>query len=198
MNDTEGRDTEGRDDELARELAKLRTRPPLPPGLAGDVLTALRREGLVQRGSWRSWVGRAALAAACVVLGIVVGRATVASASAPGEPLQSDYAMLLLRPETDDPRYVAGTPEQTFGEYQAWAMARGVAGQLVLGEKLADERLLVTEGDRARPLPPATQDTVEGLFLIRAKSIDEARAIVATCPHVLRGGRVELRRIDGP
>ena len=41
-------------------------------------------------------------------------------------------------------------------------------------------------------------DAVEGLFLIRAGTLDEARAIVATCPHVLRGGRVELRRIDGP
>ncbi|MCC7172695.1 MAG: hypothetical protein IT459_19765 [Planctomycetes bacterium] len=191
-------DTEERDDGLPRELAKLRATPSLPPALAADVLSALRREGLVQRASRRSWIGRAALAAACVVLGVVVGRATVPSAPQAGEPLQSDYAMLLLRPETDDPRYVAGTPEQTFGEYQNWAMARGKAGQLVLGEKLADERLMVREGDRVQGLPEGTSDTVEGLFLIRAKSIEEARAIVASCPHVLRGGRVELRRIDGP
>jgi len=191
-------DTDERDDELARELAKLRATPPLPPALASDVWSAVRREGLAQPASRRWWIGRLALAAACVVIGIVVGRASVDAAPAVGAPLQSDYAMLLLRPETDDPRYEAGTPEQTFGEYRTWAMERGQAGQLVLGEKLAEARLLVAEGDRARELPSGAADAVEGLFLIRAGTLDEARAIVATCPHVLRGGRVELRRIDGP
>lgn len=191
-------DPDERDDDMTRRLAALRAGPAEPSSLRMDVLTELRRHGLIVATPARTWGMRIALAAACVVLGIVVGRASVDAAPAAGEPMQSDYAMLLLRPEPDDPRYVDGTPEQTFGEYQKWAMERGKAGQLVLGEKLADERLLVREGDRVDALPAGTSDAVEGLFLIRAKSIEDARAIVASCPHVLRGGRVELRRIDGP
>jgi hypothetical protein len=38
--------------------------------------------------------------------------------------------------------------------------------------------------------------TLGGFFILRAESYEAAAAIAADCPHVRRGGTVELRRIE--
>ena len=65
-------------------------------------------------------------------------------------------------------------------EYRTWA--RGLRAQDVIidGVKL-----------KSAPSP------LSGYFMIRARDLEEAKRIAASCPHVRHGGTIEVREIDG-
>jgi hypothetical protein len=68
--------------------------------------------------------------------------------------------------------------------------------EYVTGEKLADDGLLIAPGrEPVAAIPTAAEGTVGGYFVIRAKDLDEAASIAATCPHVRYGGTVSPRRL---
>ncbi len=120
----------------------------------------------------------------------------------PMEPGPMNTYLLLLH---ENPRQTAAlTPEQNAAlveRYRQWASALGAKGQLIDGQKLADE-----DGRVMRPGAngPATSsdshlDAVEvigGYFVLRAPTMADAEALAATCPHLHGDNRIVIRRIE--
>ena len=80
-------------------------------------------------------------------------------------------------------------------EYRNWAIGLAREGKLVSAEKLAnDEHVL---GNPAGKRLASGEERVTGFFVIRARDLAEAQRIAEDCPHIRRGGRVELRAIVG-
>lgn len=179
--------SENEDDWNERERALLDTLSPTeapPPELEARVLAAMKRTGLVRsrRLPWMS----AAAAAAALVIGLVVGRAT--AGGRPGAPSPDRTFILLLYPGSgQDPSPAA--EQGRVAEYGRWARGLRADGRLVSGEKLKDG---VTVFGGTDP----SSGTLQGYFVIRAATVEEAEGIARTCPHRGHGGAVALREID--
>jgi hypothetical protein len=155
--------------------------------LEARVLRTLRGRGLLRRSgtgtAWRALVG----AAAAVILftaGYLAGRPTG------GTAVEGRRYVLLLY---EDAAFAPSQPEeQLVAEYSAWAASLGQEGRLDLGEKLANEELVLRPGaDSAL----AETGAIGGFFVIRAGSDAEAVTIAKTCPHLKYGGRIAVRAI---
>lgn len=130
-----------------------------------------------------------AAAAAIAVAAFLGGRSWPAPTAPPPDP--SPRYVLLLH---ERPGSAGESREETLrvvAEYKAWAGRLRSEGKLVGGEKLADSGALLSQSG-AREFPAGA---IGGYFVIRATP-EEAREIARTCPHVARGGTVELRRIE--
>jgi hypothetical protein len=85
-------------------------------------------------------------------------------------------------------------------EYRAWAARLSGQGRFLTGEKLKNGGALI---QAAPGKPGASQEAlgadaefIGGYFLVRAESLEEAVRIARTCPHLARGGSIEVRQID--
>lgn len=112
------------------------------------------------------------------------------------------HYLLLLHENPADARDI-GPAEmaEIVAAYKAWSRALAERGQLVGGEKLADDggRQLRLRGGR----PVATDgpyaeahDVIGGIFTIVADGDAAAEAIAATCPHLTGSQWIEIRRIE--
>lgn len=87
-------------------------------------------------------------------------------------------------------------------EYGAWAKKMGKEGKLAGGEKLTDEggRVIKRKGEKITvtdgPFAEA-KEVMGGVFIIKARSYDEAVEIAKTSPHVKYGVSTHVRQIDG-
>jgi hypothetical protein len=182
-------------DSLDRELSP-------PDSLEERVVSALRAEELIglsattaRRGALRpAWA--AVLMAVFLAAGIAAGRwSAPAAASA-----EADF-ILILRAGPPEPR---GTSDaeilRQVREYSDWARAAARVGSLVAGEKLHDGgRLLdrAEQGASTESMPEnPLEGAIEGYFLIRSDSFEEAERLASNCPHLKYGGAIELRRIE--
>jgi hypothetical protein len=117
----------------------------------------------------------AAMLAAALIAGFLLGRVERASASDVPR-----YLLLLY----EDSRYRDDRPvAEIIDEYARWADSLRKADVLELGEKLADP-------PRRNPASPT------GLFIIRATDENTARAIASSSPHVRQGGVVAVHPIE--
>jgi hypothetical protein len=109
--------------------------------------------------------------------------------------------VVLLRENPQHFRGLSAAEMQAIIErYSAWAEGLGAQGNLVAGHKLRDDGgLHVRKGASgivASSGPYAeAQDIVSGLFIIAAQDLEEARKLIADCPH-LELGWIELREIE--
>ena len=140
------------------------------------------------------WVARAAVAASLVLAGALAGallrgglpRATTA-------PPAGDQYVLLLYEAPEQSRAASDPTEAgSVEEHRAWARRLHAAGALVGGEKLAPERQVLASPTSAAPVGAL----LGGYFVITAPSFEEAVAVARSCPHVVHGGAVEVRRIE--
>ncbi len=153
-----------------------------------------RRERPVRR-----WTSVLAGLAAGVLLTLGANRLLAPTASPDGGLAERERFVLLLH---DSPDLLAdATPQEieaVVAEYRAWAQGLGRQGKLEAGEKLADAEgydLERRDGATLVELRDA-RGGVGGFFVIRARDYEEAVAISRSCPHLTRGGRIELRRIE--
>jgi len=184
-------------------LAGLDRQVDPPASLEERTVTALRREGLLRDRRPRAesaWL-RPAWAAVAVALvlgaGFAVGRW---SGPSPDGETPADF-ILILRAGTEDSQ-----PEdeaelmRRVEEYTVWAQVAGQSGSLVAGEKLQDGgRLLERSGDGLEAVAlarVAEPGSVQGFFLIRSASYEEAVRVARDCPHLRFGGAIELRKIE--
>lgn len=90
--------------------------------------------------------------------------------------------------------------QQIIERYTAWFAKLGASGRLQVGKKLADEgglhlrrkdgAVVASDGPYAE-----AKDVVTGAFLFTAADYQEARAVLADCPHY-EYGWIELRAVD--
>ncbi|MCI0403727.1 MAG: YciI family protein [Acidobacteria bacterium] len=190
-----------RDSDEIPELRSLARDTAPPPELEDQVVAELRREGLLGAagGRFRVRFVRAALAAAASMALFVTGWfAASRQQSGPEPEAQPSYA-LLLRPGPDYREGTEADEQQRVKEYGAWARGLYEKGQLISGEKLNDNaRTLIARNGTVAFLeqPGGEPGPVQGLFLIRAASMDRALEIARGCPHLRHGGVIEVRPID--
>jgi hypothetical protein len=159
-----------------------------PPELERRVVDALKARGLIRpRRSFPTFAVAAALAVfAC---GVGLGRATVAPI-APADRGARVFALLLHR-GTD----VARTPEAVqdrVREYGQWARDLRARGQMIGGEKLKPTAAV----HLGAPKAPEASDSLQGFFLVRARTLEDAERIARSCPHLRHGGTITLREVD--
>ena len=124
---------------------------------------------------------------------------TDAKALGPSE--STEQYLLLLHSSGEDQPLDSPHEQQLVAEYSAWAKKLHQQGQLVSAEKLStDDALMLTrsgESVRGDLMQFGALPThVTGFFLVRAGSFEHAQSIARECPHLQRGGGVELRRIE--
>jgi hypothetical protein len=182
--------TEPPDDWNEREralLAALDAAETPPPELESRVVAALRERGLIRSdrrpAPWRS----VAAAVAALAIGIGVGRAT-ARAGRPAATPARTFVLLLYPGAGLDPS--PGAEQDRVEEYGLWARGLAAQGRMVSGEKLKDGARLFGEP------PDASPNALQGFFLIRAETLEEAEDIARTCPHRDHGGTIALREVD--
>ena len=109
------------------------------------------------------------------------------------------HSMILRNPPET---FRSGIPnERLRTEYTAWAGTLAERGLFLEGEELGDDGRLLhpnPESDVAVSVEElaATDKTVSGYFLIRARNYKEAEAIARTCPHIGYGGAIEVRPLQ--
>ncbi|MEX2125281.1 MAG: YciI family protein [Woeseia sp.] len=185
-----------------RRLRDLQAQAEAPAELEERVVRALKTNGLIRTGARgdakmnRHYAITAVIAVAALLAGFLAGQRTDGLPAATPPDDLSQFAMLLY--ENDSYQYPeAGRMAERIGEYSEWAREVAAAGKYVTGEKLADDGLLIAPGrEPAAAIPMAAEGTIGGYFVIRAKDLDEAASIAATCPHVRYGGTVSLRRLE--
>ena len=134
---------------------------------------------------------RQLLIAAGLVVAMVVGYGFARWRVSPPADASQQYLILLY--DTDATSHVSpAAMSAVIAEYSGWARGLRSRGKLVTAEKLSDAPSAWFGGQVAS----MGGERLGGFFLIRAGSAEEAREIAAECPHVRRGGRVELRAIQ--
>jgi hypothetical protein len=157
-----------------------------PSEMERRVVAELKVRGLIARHPsplrWRP----VAAALVALVAGVGLGRVT-----APGVPAASPPArtfLLLLYPGGGlDPSPAA--ERARVEEYSRWARGLAREGRMVRGEKLKDGASVLGSG-----APDAS--SVQGFFLIRAGTLEEAETIASACPHRGHGGTIAVREVD--
>ena len=138
----------------------------------------------------RVWIRQLLIAAGLVlamVLGYSVARWRVSA------PTDGSQQYLILLYDTDSTSRISpAAMSAVIAEYSGWARGLRSRGKLVTAEKLSDAPSAWFGGQVAS----LGGERLGGFFLIRVGSAEEARQIAAECPHVRRGGRVELRAIQ--
>ena len=151
-----------------------------PASLENRVVASLRARGLIappRRRRVRPIALATAAAVAIFAVGYLAGawQARRAAVPAPVSP-----RFLLLLHDTAAMAASAIPEPQLVEEYRTWARNIRAEGHGIQGEKLKDE----------------TGQTLSGFFIVEAASLEAARAIAASCPHVRHGGRIQVREID--
>lgn len=173
-----------------------------PRELEAHIVAALKSRGLIRtrKGGLLMKLSLAAGALAVVVLAFAAG-VTVSKKAQPVADVSADHQYMLLLymntaeqpenpPEMSDAEYAAAVDE-----YRQWGARMREEGRLVGAEKLKDDAFILLAGGRTRQ-GPAEGRVLEGYFLIRAGSLEEARELAQTHPHLKYGGEVEIRPLD--
>ena len=157
-----------------------------PPELEARVVAELKARGrIAPRTRLWPWPSVAA-AVVALATGIALGRATAHGTREADAPART-FVLLLYPGAGLDPSPAA--EQARVEEYGRWARGLAREGRRVRGEKLKDGAR-VLGGDA----PDAAR--LQGFFLIRARTPEEAEAIARACPHRGHGGTIALREVD--
>ena len=164
----------------------------------GNIVTELRRRELIGSGAGTarsSWRPRFAMAAGVLIaaLGGWVARGVVEATPLPSATGR-EYLLLLTEPEGLD---TDKSMSELVGEYRDWAGGLAADGRLVAARHLdrGSQDLVRGESGRVEVSPTPVPTEATGFFLIRADSLDEARGLVADCPHLSYGGKISLSEV---
>ncbi len=110
------------------------------------------------------------------------------------------FLMLLHENPSDFATVSPADMQRIIEGYKAWTERLHREGKLEQGEKLKDEggrRLSRKGGQPVVTDGPYTEakDVVGGLFILKARTYEEAVQLAMSCPH-LDHGEIELRAID--
>ena len=142
-----------------------------------------------------------------LVLGAAVGAILFSNAENTANSVDENRArekneyVLLLRSSPEKPRETSPeTIRQSVLEYSAWARKTAEQGHLLQGEKLKDEAKMLSRVNGnleiAGEEPDEAKKMVEGFFVIKAETYQQAVEIAKDCPHLKYGGKIEVREIE--
>jgi hypothetical protein len=188
------------DDNLLASVRSLVQQTSIPKQLEERIVRSLNDNGLLRqpvRAAWRiPLLVAIAAGIVCFATGLHVGsknsmRVDSDTRAAPSLSSDTTRYMLLLY----------GNPSQDaavddVAEHHQWARDLVRAGHSVYGEKLDDAASLVTARSSNIEFAAPTGETIEGFFVISAKSAADALVIARNSPHVRHGGRVVVRRVS--
>jgi hypothetical protein len=163
-------------------LADLQRPIAAPGGIEAQIVGELRSRGLIRARFHRplQWIAVAAVVALAFAAGALVQRTMLNRDSS-----STRFMLLLYGGDGGDNRRV---------EYAAWAKSVAAKGTTISGEELSDS---------AEELPNNAWGTLptdslpRGYFIVSTATLQEARSIAATCPHLQHGGRIVIRSIVG-
>ena len=196
------------EDELSeaerRALRGDRSERQPPAELEARVVAALRERGLLSDGRTGrpGWLRVAAGLAASVLI-FLAGAVTGSRFGVPDVPSPpaspGEQFVLLLYEGSDFRDALPGREGERVAEYVAWARRLGESGHRIGGEKLKNEEEIL-----GLPIPgsPVAGPSAGGLgrlggyFVLQAKSLEEARGLASSCPHLRYAGRIVIRPID--
>jgi hypothetical protein len=208
----------GLPDEDQRSLETWGSGWKAPASLRDRTLSAARERGLVGGWDMRTktifMTGAAVAALVMFVAGYGIGGRTAggsegramnegrtAESKPAPQPTGPQYGLFLYMDEAYQTAPDEATLKARIGEYSDWAKGLRESGRYVTGQKLADEGQWCRLESGALAEGPVVSDGERGIlagyFLMGAASLDEARKLAATCPHLKYGGGVEIRRIQG-
>src|ERR1041384_1838632 len=173
--------------ELRQRLAGMRQQvEPLPAGLEDRLVERWRREGFFSGHRFRMRQLAVAIAAAILfAAGFLAGRVG-AKASAP----EFNYVLLLQEGASYQRASQDSETRRRVAEYREWASTLRSHGVDISGLKLQDRAAGFGEAN------PASLVELAGLFMVKARNMEEAQHIAETCPHIRYGGGVVIRPIE--
>ncbi|MGH7472024.1 MAG: hypothetical protein ACRENP_29085 [Longimicrobiales bacterium] len=152
------------------------------------------RAGKTARTAWRMNLSRAAVVLLVALSAFGLGRWS--RAAEPG-PAQGDEFLLLLAGSRAEslPRDSLPRIFQRFGE---WTAALRSRGQLVRQGQLGREGVTVSSESVGDPNLESALRQVNGYFIVRAESLEDAEQLARTSPYLELRGRIAVRAIGPP
>lgn len=176
-------------------LKRLGEDPTMPTALEERVVQSLHASGTLRRSrSWAIWPLAAAAGLACFLLGRQTAPAlTVSASDTPGPKW-----MLLLYEDATFQAPAPGKELEYVAEYRDWALALRASKQLLDAAELLPSRALLEPGGVTQQTAAASSlGNLTGYFIILAPTLEDARAIAATNPHLKHRGRVAIHPLGG-
>lgn len=172
-------------------LTRLGDDPVPSRALEERVVESLRASGTLRRPPSRlAWPLAAAAALAFFLLGRQTAPSRVELAGAP----PGTRWMLLLYEDAAFEGPAPGHEDAYVAEYRDWALSLRERNQLVDGAELLPTRLLLDpDGAAPSPDPASPLGALTGYFIIVAPTLDDAKAIARTNPHLKHRGRVAIQ-----
>jgi hypothetical protein len=172
-------------------LARMSLGPPPPPPLEERVVRSLHAARMLRpinrHSGWLRWT----LAAAALLLTFIGGRMT-APAGVPAP--EGRRWMVLLYEDAGFQGPAPGAEQSYVDEYRAWAMGLRQRNQLVdAAELLPTAAVLEPNGTPPTPGPGPGDPRLTGYFIIVAPTVEAARAITSSIPHLRHQGRVVIQ-----
>jgi hypothetical protein len=173
----------------------------LPPAELEDrVVARLREAGLLDQSmtdtgkAMRKIHLRWGLAAAALLAAGIWAGTLVPSEGKPAvKDTRPQFALMLY----EGPGYDAPTESEhpaRVEEYVAWARELSADGRFVHGKELMNRGVLLhRDRPQAEIVPAGPEGILDGYFVIRAESLEDAARIAADCPHLDYGGTVSVR-----
>jgi hypothetical protein len=132
-------------------------------------------------------------AAALLAAGVWAGTLVPSKGEPAARDTRPQFALMLY----EGPGYDAPTAEEhpaRVKEYVAWASELSADGRFVHGNELMNRGVLLhRERPRTELVPAGPEGILDGYFVIRAESLEEAERIAGDCPHLAYGGTVSVR-----
>ena len=177
------------------DYRSLSKEEPPPSALQRNVLSALRNQRLIADSKQsRGWKLPAAVVACLLFFaaGAFFEKQHLASPGGEVSMSQKTFALFLLEDSSYKTPVGEAEEQKRVDLYRSWARNLRSKGVPVTGTKLQDSvnvvEKLQTQGHNG--------SGIAGYFLIDAKDLNEALSIARTCPHLLFGGKIELRQIQ--
>lgn len=137
---------------------------------------------------------------ASFVVAALLAAATLAVETVPPPAPQGVKTFMLLLHDDDGPpaQETATEHAAVVAEYATWARAMAEQGKVADGAEVRSRggKILRSVGGKLSIEERTEVAGIDGYFLIKAEGYDEAVRIASSCPHLGRGGWIEVRLVE--